>query len=157
MKFLIAVLLFTVTMNSSFTGYSNSYFRDSLIHFAQTLKGIPYDYGGTSRKGFDCSGFVYYVFKHFNLSVPRSSSSYSKFGKKLELESCKPGDIMVFTGTNSNIRKPGHLGIVIKNGNDGLYFIHSSSSKKNYGVTVTCFNNSSYVKRFLSVINVLDD
>jgi len=142
---------------SSYGQSDSTSFRDSLVTYAQTLKGITYHYGGTSQNGFDCSGFVYYVFKHFNRSVPRTSKSYANYGIKTDISHCQPGDIIVFTGTNSSIRKPGHLGIVISNNNGVVDFIHSSSSKKNYGVTVTRYNNSGYVKRFLSVINVINE
>ena len=47
---------------------------DELVGFAETLQGIPYKYGSTDpRIGFDCSGFISYVFNHFGISVPRSS------------------------------------------------------------------------------------
>lgn len=157
MKFLITILLFVgVASKATCTETSISY-RDSVIVYAQTLKGIPYHYGGTSIQGFDCSGFVYYVFKNFNQSVPRTSASYSNFGEKIKLNTSQPGDIIVFTGTNSNIRKPGHLGIILKNNDGVIDFIHASSSKKNYGVTITRYNGSGYEKRYLSVVNVIHE
>lgn len=139
---------------NSYANTVSSSFRDSLVNYASTLTGITYQYGGTSEKGFDCSGFVYYVFKYFNHAVPRSSRSYANYGEKVTIENCQPGDVMVFTGTNASVRTPGHLGIVVKNDAGVIDFIHASSSKKNYGVTVTRYNGSGYVKRFLSVLNV---
>ncbi|MFK8038046.1 MAG: C40 family peptidase [Crocinitomicaceae bacterium] len=157
MKLLITILLFVGFNSNSYSAETDSLYRDSLIIYAQTLKGIPYHYGGASKKGFDCSGFVYYVFKNFNQSVPRTSASYSNFGKKISLDKAKPGDIIVFTGTNSKVRKPGHLGIILKNNNGVVDFIHSSSSKKNYGVTITRYNGSGYEKRYLSVVKVIHE
>ncbi len=157
MKFLITILLFVgFSINANAEEASTS-FRDSLVAYAQTLKGVPYHYGGTSIKGFDWSGFVYYVFKNFNQSVPRTSSSYSSFGDKIKLYDAQPGDIIVFTGTNSSIRKPGHLGIIVKNDDGIVDFIHASSSKKNYGVTLTRYNGSGYEKRYLSVVKVIHE
>ncbi|MFK8044416.1 MAG: C40 family peptidase [Crocinitomicaceae bacterium] len=157
MKNLITILLLVSISQTAFSQSDSLSFRDSLAAYAQTLSGITYSYGGTSENGFDCSGFVYYVFKHFNKSVPRTSKSYANYGSKTDINNCQPGDIIVFTGTNSSIRKPGHLGIVISNNNGVVDFIHSSSSKRNYGVTVTRFNDSGYVKRFLSVVSVINE
>lgn len=123
--------------------------------FAASLKGVPYFYGGVTKKGFDCSGFVYYVFKKFNISVPRTSSSYLKFGKKKKIKDCQPADVIVFTGTNSSIKKPGHIGLVLRNNNGVIDFIHASSSKRHFGVTITRYNLSGYEKRFLHVTSVL--
>jgi cell wall-associated NlpC family hydrolase len=59
--------------------------RTELIDFAKTLKGIRYKYASADpKKGFDCSGFVMYVFKHFQISVPRSSIDYTRVGSTIE-------------------------------------------------------------------------
>ena len=157
MKFLITILGFIYFSVSSMASDTTAIYRDSLVSYAKTLQGIGYRYGGSTQKGFDCSGFVYYVYKHFNYTVPRTSSSYSSFGEKIELDSCQAGDVIVFTGTKSEIRKPGHIGIIVQNNNGIIDFIHASSSKKHYGVIITRYNNSGYERRFLSVKNVLND
>ncbi|MEX1001288.1 MAG: C40 family peptidase [Crocinitomicaceae bacterium] len=130
-------------------------FRDSITSFAQNFIGIPYKWGGATKDGFDCSGFVYFVFKQFGITVSRSSSAYEGIGEKVALEASLPGDIILFTGTDATKRKVGHLGIVLKNEAGELDFIHSSSSKKHFGVTITRYYSSGYVKRFLRVINVI--
>ncbi|MDP3443195.1 MAG: NlpC/P60 family protein, partial [Ignavibacteria bacterium] len=53
---------------------------DSLINYTKKFIGTPYRYGGRSEKGFDCSGFVYYVFKNFGLELPPSSRSQVNVG-----------------------------------------------------------------------------
>ncbi|UKN01508.1 C40 family peptidase [Paracrocinitomix mangrovi] len=128
--------------------------RDSIIDYAKVHLGTPYIWGGTSTDGFDCTGFIYYVFKNFGIKVSRASSGYENFGDKVSLLSAVPGDIMLFTGTDATKRKVGHAGIVIKNEGGMVDFIHSSSSKKHFGVTITRYNASGYVKRFLRVINI---
>lgn len=55
--------------------------RDSIVDFGMNLLNTPYVYGACSKDGFDCSGFVYFVFQHFKIQVPRSSSQYENFGK----------------------------------------------------------------------------
>ncbi|MBK9192870.1 MAG: C40 family peptidase [Crocinitomicaceae bacterium] len=130
--------------------------RDSIVCFASDHLGIPYHYGGTTTAGFDCTGFVYFVFKHFGITASRASSGYENAGEYVEKECARPGDVILFTGTNSEIRKVGHAGIIYENSNGVLYFIHSSSSKNHFGVTITQFNSSAgYQKRFLRIINIL--
>ncbi len=129
--------------------------RDSIITYAQTFLGAPYLWGGTTHKGFDCSGFVYHVFSHFGIRVSRTSRGFGQKGDEIDLSEAQAGDIILFTGTNPTIRQIGHVGIVLKNSDSNLDFIHSSSSKKHFGVTVSRFNESGYVKRFLKVINIL--
>lgn len=129
---------------------------DSIVAFAKTLTGTTYKYGQCSPKsGFDCSGFTHYVFAHFGIDVPRASAAYATFGKEIPKDSCKPGDIIVFTGTNHRVRKPGHVGIVISEQGTPLRFIHASSSKNHYGVVETDFENSGYVIRYIKIIRVL--
>ena len=124
-----------------------------LIDFAKTLIGTPYKYGSTDpSQGFDCSGFITYVFNHFNIAVPRSSIDFTNVGKEIKLEQAKPGDIILFTGTDSADRDVGHMGIVVAADNPQLQFIHSSSGKAN-GVTITPFNDY-YSGRFVKVIRL---
>lgn len=137
--------------DSSFTAVK----RDSIVNYAQQYLGTPYLWGGSSEKGFDCSGFVYYVFKHFGISVSRTSRGFKDKGEEVNIAQSSPGDIILFTGTNAAVRQIGHVGIILKNAEGIVDFIHSSSSKKHYGVTITRYNESGYVKRFLRVINIL--
>lgn len=123
---------------------------DSLVDFAETLIGVPYKYASANpAEGFDCSGFITYVFNHFNIAVPRSSIDFTNMGQPIDLPLAKRGDLILFTGTDSTERMVGHMGIVIQN-NDTLKFIHSTSGKQN-SVTITPLNNY-YMKRFVKVI-----
>ncbi|HXB40522.1 MAG TPA: NlpC/P60 family protein [Bacteroidia bacterium] len=126
---------------------------DSIIVFAKKHLGIKYRYAEcTPKRGFDCSGFVFYVFGHFNIKVPRASMDYEKTGKLIQIDSCKTGDIIVFTGTNSKNKAPGHVGIIVSNTPEGVVFIHSSSGHKRIGVILTNFTQSLYYqKRFIKV------
>ncbi len=126
---------------------------DSLVNFAESLIGIPYKYAAANpADGFDCSGFITYVFNHFNITVPRSSVDFTNVGQQIPISLAKKGDLILFTGTDSSIRIVGHMGIVIQN-TDTLKFIHSSSGKQ-YGVTVTPLS-SYYMGRFVKVIRYL--
>jgi cell wall-associated NlpC family hydrolase len=148
----------------SFIGKSNVKFKnpkdsinaDSLIVFSKHYLGTHYQHGSCSAKsGFDCSGFVYFVFDHFKIKVPRSSIDYRNYGKIINADSCIIGDIIVFTGTNAKNRKPGHVGIVVSKLGEEMQFIHSSSNTKHGGVKLSTFKESPYYKvRFLKIVRV---
>lgn len=129
---------------------------DSIVAFARTLIGVPYLYASTDPAlGFDCSGFITYVFNHFGLAVPRSSVDFTNYGRPITEENARPGDLILFTGTDSAIRVVGHMGILESIQNDSLYFIHSTSGKMK-GVVITPMGNY-YRKRFVKVIRVFPD
>ena len=127
---------------------------EEIVTFANSLIGTKYQYGSIDPKvGFDCSGFITYVFNHYNIKVPRSSVDFTDVGKPVTVEEAKPGDIILFTGTNPTIRRVGHMGIVNKTfSGDDLEFIHSSSGKA-YGVTLSSLS-SHYKDRFVKVIRI---
>jgi cell wall-associated NlpC family hydrolase len=123
-----------------------------VVDFAKTLIGVPYLYGSTDpAKGFDCSGFITHVFNHFDIVVPRSSIDFTKVGKEVSAANARPGDLILFTGTDSAERFVGHMGIVVDNVSE-LNFIHSTSGKK-YGVTITPLNDY-YKGRFVKTIRI---
>lgn len=125
---------------------------DELVNFAETLVGTPYVYASTNPKvGFDCSGFITYVFNHFGISVPRSSIDFTGVGKEVPVAGAKRGDIILFTGTNPQEKFVGHMGIVVSN-SDTLRFIHSTSGKA-MSVTITPLNKY-YMGRFVKTIRV---
>ena len=103
--------------------------RDSIISYATQYLGIHYLYAGNDpKKGFDCSGFVNYVFQHFKVSVPRSSSGYKNLGISKKPENFKVGDVLVFYGyKNRNV--VGHVGIICEANGMNSKFIHASSGK----------------------------
>ena len=126
---------------------------EAIVAFAETLIGTPYKYASTDpATGFDCSGFITYVFSHFGIKVPRSSIGFTNVGKEVAVPEAKRGDIILFTGTDSTERFVGHMGIVVSNQNGELQFIHSSSGKV-YGVTVTPLNDY-YKGRFVKVVRI---
>jgi cell wall-associated NlpC family hydrolase len=133
------------------TGNTNP---SKLIAFSKTLKGIPYKYASSDpASGFDCSGFITYVFNHFNIEVPRTSVDFTDKGTPIDLSLSMPGDLILFTGTDSTIRTVGHMGIITHTG-DSVVFIHATSGKA-YGVTETTLN-AYYMGRFMKVIRVFE-
>jgi len=127
---------------------------ETLIDFAKSMLGIRYRYATSNPKlGFDCSGFVNYVFSNFGFKVPRSSREFSGAGKETTLENAKVGDVLIFTGSNSRVRTIGHVGIVYSIDENGIKFIHASSGKA-HGVTVTELNGH-YRNRFMKIVSIL--
>ena len=127
-----------------------------LLQFARSLQDIPYKYASINpAEGFDCSGFITYVFNHFNIEVPRSSVDFTNIQRPIELAEARPGDIILFTGTDSTIRVVGHMGIITENNNGNAAFIHSTSGKAD-GVTITPLNDY-YMGRFVKVIRIFKE
>lgn len=101
---------------------------NDVVAFAKTLIGIPYKYGSVDKeKGFDCSGFIWYVFNHFDIKVPRISYEYTNVGKEVSLKECRKGDLILFTGSDANSGMVGHLGMIVDNSNGKVTFIHAAS------------------------------
>jgi lipoprotein Spr len=127
-----------------------------VLDFAKTLIGVPYRYATSNPdKGFDCSGFVNYVFSNFGFKVPRSSPEFASAGVPVKLADAKVGDVLVFTGTNPKVRKVGHVGIIYSISSDGeIKFIHSTSGKA-HGVTITDFD-AYYKGRFMKAVSIVE-
>ena len=126
---------------------------DSLVAFGKSLVGTPYIYASSDpAKGFDCSGFITYVFNHFGIAVPRSSVDFTDMGIEIPTDFASPGDLILFTGTDSTIRIVGHMGIVESNERGNLLFLHSTSGKA-YGVVISPLKGY-YEARFVKVIRV---
>lgn len=100
--------------------------------------GVPYRYGGLSKRGLDCSGFTYLVYqKVYNLKIPRSTSELADMKmKKVSKSNLKTGDL-VFFATTGNKKKISHVGIFLKDG----FFIHASTSR---GVVVDHLDSGYY-------------
>lgn len=108
---------------------------------ALSLSGIQYKYGGSSPDtGFDCSGFVRYVFKQAaNLTLPRTSYGISQLGKQVRTGDLKPGDLVFFNTLKSAFS---HVGIYVGDNK----FIHSPSSGG--GVRIESMDSQYWQKRF---------
>jgi cell wall-associated NlpC family hydrolase len=125
----------------------------ALVAFAETLTGVPYKYGSIKKsEGFDCSGFLWYVFNHFNVKVPRTSVSYTNAGREVSIAESKSGDLILFTGYDAKSGVVGHIGIVTKNIKKDFRFIHAASGKG--GAVMVSSLNSYFIPRFVKVIRV---
>jgi cell wall-associated NlpC family hydrolase len=132
---------------------TGSVIPDSLVSYGKSLVGTPYLYASSDpAKGFDCSGFITYVFNHFGIAVPRSSVDFTDVGSEIPKDMASSGDLILFTGTDSTIKVVGHMGIVESNEHGNLLFLHSTSGKA-YGVTISPLQGY-YETRFVKVIRI---
>lgn len=113
---------------------------DTIISFAKTFLGVPYHHGGSSPSGFDCSGFISYIFGNFGFRLSRSSSALAEFGEIIAFSDIQPGDLMFFKGSNANSSRVGHVAMVVEVAPNKLKFIHSA----NGGVKIDEYQSSKY-------------
>lgn len=129
---------------------------NSVVDFAETLIGTKYKYGSAVKEqGLDCSGFISCVFNHFKIQVPRISRSFTNAGYPVPLEKAKPGDLILFTGTDTTGWIVGHMGMIVQNDNGKVKFIHSSSGKS-IGVIISSLSKY-YETRFVKAIRIFND
>jgi len=128
--------------------------RDELISYARSFLGSPYHYASASpKKGFDCSGFVNFVFRKFKIALPRSSKEFKSIGEDLKPEEFKVGDVVVFYGFKNKTRI-GHVGIICEAKGMLSKFIHASSGKVR-GVIISELGSGMYIRRFFRCIDVI--
>lgn len=113
---------------------------------ALSLRGTPYRDGGTDIRGFDCSGFVWYVFAQHGVALPRTVAAQAQAGEKIDPADLRPGDLVFFTTT-----APGasHVGIVV----GGDSFVHAPAS--NGVVRVERLSTGYWAGRFIGARRVV--
>ena len=113
-----------------------------VANYVKQFVGCKYVYGGSTPKGFDCSGLTMYVYKKYGINLSHSATAQSKVGTKVERANLQPGDLVFFRNyrTNTGI---GHVGIYIGNNK----FVHASTEKT--GV-ITSSLTGSYSTRFVT-------
>ncbi len=101
---------------------------DHITNYAKQFEGTRYKYGGTTKKGMDCSGLIYTSFKSEAILLPRTTKDLSTTGDWIDLKEVKKGDLLFFA-TKKNSRKVNHVGIVTASQVGRVEFIHSTTSK----------------------------
>ena len=124
-----------------------------LIRFAKQYIGTPYMTGGTTPKGFDCSGYVQFVYKEMGYSLPRTARAQSTVGSKVRSkEKLQPGDLVFFKGRNAQSKEIGHVGIVTNPNKKGEFeFIHAAST----GVRIDKSESSYYKPRYVTARRII--
>lgn len=127
------------------TGQTGGTFIDELIEYAKGYLGVPYRWGGTDARGFDCSGFVTTVMRRFDIGVHRTASGQAaNNGFRIDRSELVPGDLVFF---NTNGRSISHVGIYIGDNQ----FIHSAAN----GVVITGMNENYWRTRFVQANRLL--
>ncbi|NND64146.1 MAG: C40 family peptidase [Flavobacteriaceae bacterium] len=122
-----------------------------IIKHAQSFEGTRYKFGGTSKKGMDCSGLVYVSFKQEKIALPRISRDMAKKGIRIRLSETEKGDL-VFFQTNKNRRVINHVGLVVEKKKGDIRFIHATSSK---GVIVSSLDEKYWKNAFVEVRRII--
>lgn len=155
---------YAVTCEHGTQGYIRSDFLDltdtkrtstgsALVDEAMKHLGTAYVYGGSSPKGFDCSGFTMYVYGTQGISLPHSASAQWQSGKGTQIRNkgeLNPGDLVFFNDPSRNRgRACSHAGIYTGNGN----FIHASSARSG-GVKISSLNEDYYSRYFVGGMHI---
>jgi cell wall-associated NlpC family hydrolase len=123
--------------------------KKKLLDYAKFFKGGKYVWGGTSPKGFDCSGYVQYLYKKHGVNLPRTAWSQSKKGMPIQKDQLQKGDLLFFLTDKKRGIPVTHVGIYLGNGE----FIHAASKKK--GIIISPITHGHYADTFVSARRVL--
>lgn len=116
-----------------------------LIDTSQKYIGVPYRFGGTTPKGFDCSGYMQYIFNKNGVLLPRSADDQYLGGKPVSVNALRPGDLVFFNTYDKGIS---HSGLYLGDG----YFISATSSR---GVAVATMKSGYWHDRYMGASRVL--
>lgn len=124
---------------------------DRIIQQAQAFSGTRYKFGGTTRKGMDCSGLIYTAFQKENIVLPRISRQMAERGQPIKDKEISKGDLLFFR-TNKSSKRINHVGLVTKVTGDDIYFIHATTSK---GVLTSNLNERYWNDAYIMARRVL--
>ena len=124
---------------------------DDIVDSALQFSGVRYKYGGTTKKGMDCSGLLYVAFGENNVKLPRVSYHMAEEGKRINLREVTKGDLLFFR-TSKRAKRINHVGMVVTVDNGEVKFIHSSSSR---GVIVSSLREGYWNSAFVRAKRVL--
>ncbi len=124
---------------------------NQIVNYAKLFDGVKYKYGGTTKKGMDCSGLVVTSFKSEDIILPRTTGDLSVYGNWIDLKEVQKGDLLFFA-TKKNSRKVNHVGIVTESRTGFVEFIHASTSK---GVIISNLAERYWYYAFVQARRVL--
>ncbi|MCA0132477.1 C40 family peptidase [Winogradskyella alexanderae] len=122
-----------------------------IVKYAKSFNGTRYKYGGTTKRGMDCSGLIYTSFKKHDINLPRTTSALKSHGNWIDIKDVNVGDL-VFFATKKNSRKVNHVGIVTRVGSGDIKFIHASTSK---GVIISSLTERYWYYAYVQARRVL--
>jgi cell wall-associated NlpC family hydrolase len=139
------------TENEKPTGADVLAKADFLIGKASNNLGTRYRSGGTTSKGFDCSGLMFTTFQELDITLPRSSHEMAKYGFEVPKSKAQKGDLIFFTTNKRGTIS--HVGMITEVTENEIKFIHSSTSS---GVIISSSNEDYYSRRFVQINRVLN-
>jgi cell wall-associated NlpC family hydrolase len=125
---------------------------DSIISSAKKNIGVKYKYGGKDPKGFDCSGFVWYVYGQNGIVMPRTADAQALVGKPVDRKAIVPGDLVYFKGRDLSSKTVGHVGIVTENNKGKIKFISATTSS---GIHIDDLDGVYWKERYLFARRVI--
>ncbi len=123
--------------------------KKKLLDYAKFFKGGKYVWGGTTPKGFDCSGYVQYLYKKSGVNLPRTAWSQSKKGIPVDKSHLQKGDLLFFLTDKKRGIPVTHVGIYLGHGE----MIHAASKKK--GIIISPITHGHYADTFVSARRVV--
>ena len=142
---LATFMLFTIVLPSE--SKANTYTGQNLVTIAKKYLGVPYLYGGTTTRGFDCSGYTRYVYKEAGITIKRTAAEQYTQGTAVQLANLQPGDLVFFS---SNGRSISHVGIYI----GANSFISSTTSR---GVSIASMNNTYWKPIYVGAKRIINN
>ncbi|KSA13352.1 C40 family peptidase [Maribacter dokdonensis] len=124
---------------------------DDIINTALSFAGTRYKFGGTTKKGMDCSGLLYVSFGEHDVQLPRTSFHMAEEGHRIAVKNIEKGDLLFFKTTRGS-KRINHVGMVVGTDNDEITFIHASTSR---GVTVSSLRDGFWNQAFVKATRIL--
>lgn len=123
----------------------SNYYARRIVQTAMQYIGVPYVFGGTSPSGFDCSGYVQFVFANAGVALPRTADVQYEVGRPVATSELRAGDLVFFSTYEPG---PSHVGIYLEGGN----FINATSSR---GIAIDSLSNSYWGARYIGARRVI--
>nr|WP_299387681.1 C40 family peptidase [Allomuricauda sp.] len=124
---------------------------NNIISTAMTFSGTRYKFGGTTRKGMDCSGLVFVSLKENDIDFPRVSYQMAELGKRIKVGQVQKGDLLYFK-TGKNRKRINHVGLVVDVNRNEIKFIHATTSR---GVIVSSLREGYWNHAFVKAMRIL--
>ena len=143
---LISLSLLAVSCSTFQGGRSEGGSRERIVGTAKQYLGVKYKYGGVTPGGFDCSGYVMYVYRKSGIGISRVLKNQYYSGKRVALGNARPGDLVFF---KTNGRDISHVGIYLGENR----FIHAPTTGKS--ISYASMENRYWKKRYIGSVTYL--